>query len=324
MPDTSVYPSAPAKRDRFVLERRGPRPAHDPWRHQGVVVEDEPSPHGGRERVATVFLTGRECPWRCAMCDLWRYTTVTDTPAGAIPAQITRARAEIAAERPPVAAMKLYNAGSFFDPRAVPETDYAAVAAALAGMRRVIVESHPALAGARVDRLLDELRRAAPEAPAALDVAMGLETAHPEALARLNKRFTLDDFARAADGLAARGVALRVFLLIAPPFVPQDARDEWMLRSVDVALDCGAAIVSLIPTRAGNGTIDALASAGEYRTPTLDEIECSFRASLAHARGRGIVLLDLWDLDRFAGDRASLAARRAALAAMNDAQALPA
>ena len=63
----------------------GPRPAHDPWRHQGLIVEDERTADGAVARVATVFLTGRECPWRCAMCDLWRYTTVADTPRGRDP-----------------------------------------------------------------------------------------------------------------------------------------------------------------------------------------------------------------------------------------------
>ena len=63
--------------------------------------------------------------------------------------------------------MKLYNAGSFFDPRAVPEADYDDVAAALAGLSRVIVESHPALVGPRVDRLLASLD--APSRPADAD-----------------------------------------------------------------------------------------------------------------------------------------------------------
>ncbi len=148
------YPAAPAARDRFVLERRGPRPQHDPWRHQGVIVEDERGADGEVARMATVFLTGRECPWRCAMCDLWRYTTITDTPRGAIAAQIAGARSTLADERVPVTGLKLYNAGSFFDPRAVPEADYDEVAASLAGLSRVVVESHPALVGARVDRWL--------------------------------------------------------------------------------------------------------------------------------------------------------------------------
>ena len=46
-----------------------------PGATRALIVEDERD--GGRtpRAIATVLLTGRECPWRCAMCDLWRYTT---------------------------------------------------------------------------------------------------------------------------------------------------------------------------------------------------------------------------------------------------------
>ena len=80
----AAYPAGRAARDRFVLERRGPRPALDPWASPRVVVDPEPDGAGTVVDVATVFLTGRECPWRCVMCDLWRHTIVGDTPVGAI------------------------------------------------------------------------------------------------------------------------------------------------------------------------------------------------------------------------------------------------
>src|SRR6185503_11462004 len=106
------------------------------------------------------------------------------------------ARAALRDQTVPVTGMKLYNAGSFFDPRAVPEADYDGVAEALSGLSRVIVESHPALVGPRVDRLLAALdRHRGPGSPPQVEVAMGLETAHPTALDRLNKRFTLEEFA---------------------------------------------------------------------------------------------------------------------------------
>jgi len=88
----TAYPEAGAASDRFIIDLRGPRPQHDPWRYQDLVIDDEPTERVGVARVGTVFLTGRECPWRCAMCDLWRFTTLHDTPAGAIPAQIQAAR----------------------------------------------------------------------------------------------------------------------------------------------------------------------------------------------------------------------------------------
>jgi archaeosine synthase beta-subunit len=318
MSDAGVYPADRSARDRFVLDHRGTRPAHDPWHHQGLIVEDERTADGTHARIATVFLTGRECPWRCAMCDLWRYTTLTDTPRGAIPAQIAAARDTLSGEGARVSAIKLYNAGSFFDPRAVPVQDYDAIAEALDGFSRVVVESHPALVGPRVDRFLAALARCGRTgASIELEVAMGLETAHPDALDRLNKRFTLEQFDRAALALAQRGVALRVFLLISPPFIAANDQDDWLIRSLDAAFSCGASAVSLVPTRAGNGAMDALAAAGLFRAPDLGDIERTFALALTHARGRGRVFVDLWDIDRFMHGDCCSASRRDRLQAMN-------
>ena len=328
MPDAAAYPAERSARDRFVLDRRVPRRESDPWRHQGLIVEDERSVDGSVGRVATVLLTGRECPWRCAMCDLWRYTTSGDTPEGAIAAQVAAAKAALDGRGEALTAVKLYNAGSFFDARAVPDADYDGVAAALSGVPRVIVESHPTLvlrAGHRVDRLSSALgrQRAAGHALAQLEVAMGLETAYPDALDRLNKRLTVARFAEAAAALHDRGVALRVFLLIAPPFVPAAEQDCWLLESLDTAFACGASVVSLVPTRAGNGAMEAIAGAGLFQPPSLDEVERSFALALAHASAptRGRVFVDLWNLEQFSRCPHCLPPRRDRLHRMNLAQA---
>jgi hypothetical protein len=127
---------------------------------------------------------------------------------------------------------------------------------------------------------------------------MGLETAHPEALRRLEKRLSLDEFAAAAEALCLRGVALRVFLMVGPPFVPAVEQEAWLERSVAFAFDCGASVVSLIPTRGGNAPLDALVAAGEFALPQLSDLERAVEAVLPGGRGR--VLADLWDLERFA------------------------
>src|SRR5437660_6500957 len=124
------YPPAPAERDRFIIDLRGPRPQHDPWRYQDLAVDDELTEGGQVARIGTIFLTGRECPWRCAMCDLWRFTTRGDTPAGAIPTQISTAHELWRTKGDVVTRLKLYNASNFFDPRAVPVSDYGDIAAA--------------------------------------------------------------------------------------------------------------------------------------------------------------------------------------------------
>jgi radical SAM enzyme (TIGR01210 family) len=331
----AAYPAMSDARDRFVVDLRAPRPHHNAWRYQDLIVEDERTADGAVVRVGTVFLTGRECPWRCVMCDLWRSTTPDDTPRGAIAAQVAAARDELRRRAHPVepvepvepvhniTQMKLYNAGSFFDPRAVPEADYDAIAAHLAGLERVIVESHPALVGPRVDLFLDALGRNRPRSavPVKLEVAMGLETAHADALERLHKRMTLGDFAAAADRLRRRDVGLRVFLLVAPPFVPADEQEAWLLRSIDVAFACGAGVVSLVPTRSGNGAMEALTAAGEFRQPHLADIERSVNAAFSRVtsqepRARR-VFVDVWDLHRFADCPQCVDARRGRLHAMN-------
>lgn len=273
----TVYPETPAARDRFVIDLRGPRATHDPWQYQDLLVEDEPTEKGDVARVGTIFLTGRECPWRCAMCDLWRYTTRTDTPAGAIPAQIAAARQIWRSRGDLITRLKLYNASNFFDPRAVPVADYADIAAGVGTVEQVIVESHPSLVGDRVEQFIGALTGPT------LEVAMGLETVHPAALEALNKRMTTDDFAGAARTLARLGVSLRVFLLIGPPFIPAEDQDEWLLRSVAFAEDCGASVISLIPTRPGNGTMEALTAQKLFREPTREEVERSFQLVLARS-----------------------------------------
>jgi radical SAM enzyme (TIGR01210 family) len=318
----TVYPAGGPARDRFVLERREQRPQHDPWRYQGLILEEERTAAGHVSPMAVVLLTGRECPWRCVMCDLWQHTISADTPAGAIPAQIAAARRDWSDHRV-ITQVKLYNAGSFFDPRAVPEGDYDDVASSLSGLARVIVESHPALVGTRVDRFVSALdRRCHSTTPIQLEVAMGLETAHPVALERLNKRMTVTDFDRAAKELLARGVAVRAFALIDPPFVPEAEQEEWLLRSISTARSAGADAISLVPTRSGNGAMDTLAAEGQFQSPRLATIERRFDAALAAECGRGRTFVDLWNLEQFARCSDCFEARRVRLHAMNLRQTL--
>ena len=46
--------------------------------------EEEPDAAGVLQKVNTIFLTGKECSFKCLMCDLWKNTLATPTPKGAI------------------------------------------------------------------------------------------------------------------------------------------------------------------------------------------------------------------------------------------------
>jgi radical SAM enzyme (TIGR01210 family) len=305
----AAYPRAAAERDRWILDRRGQRNALDPRRAYAALTEDEPDGSSGTVSVSTIFLTNRECPWRCLMCDLWRNTLGESVPAGAIPEQIRAALERL----PPARWAKLYNAGSFFDPKAIPREDHRSIARLLSGFERVIVESHPALCGEPTVQFRDLL-----DGP--LEVALGLETIHSEVLPRLNKRMALEDFRRAAAFLREAGISLRVFVLVGLPFIDPREAVDWALRSAEFAFDCGAAVVSLIPTRSGNGAMDALEADGDFSPPDLAALEEAAASGLALHRGR--VLADVWDLERFSRCAACFAPRANRLRAMNIGQAV--
>jgi archaeosine synthase beta-subunit len=302
----SVYPAGAAARSRWVVALRGAKNPLDPWRPYAHLYEEETGPDGTPVPTATILLTNRECPYRCLMCDLWQNTLDETVPPGAIAAQVTHALAQL----PPVRQVKLYNAGSFFDPKAIPAAEDAALARLLEPYDRVIVECHPALIGRRCAEFAGRLR-------GKLEVAIGLETVHPGVLERLNKRFTVEDFQRAADFLRDHDIGLRVFLLVRPPFMTEAEGVEWACRSLDMAFDSGATACCLIPTRAGNGAMEALAQSGHYTPPSLRSLEASVEYGLTLRRGR--VFADLWDIERFyTCDCSPLRAAR--LATMNQTQ----
>lgn len=278
------YPAKASERDRWILSQRTARNQVDPFRPYAFLVEDERSASGEVIPVATLFLTNRECPWRCVMCDLWRNTLTESVPAGAIPGQIDYALACL----PPARQLKLYNSGSFFDHRAIPREEYPAIADRARRFERTIVECHPALIDDACARFRDLL--ATP-----LEIAMGLETAHPEVLERLNKRMLLDQFAAAAAFLRKNDIDVRVFLLVHPPFMPPDEAALWARRSVEFAFDCGATAVTLIPTRGANGAMEKLVATGQFVPPSLETLETAAEYGVGLQRGR--VFADTWDLN---------------------------
>ena len=303
----------------YVPVRRSPRRIMDAFRPHTFFVEHERAESGEIVPVATVFLTNRECPWRCLYCDLWKNTTTETVPLGAIPAQIDFALAQLAAEA--CSQIKLYNAGSFFDPKAIPPEDFPAIADRVQGFERVIVECHPALVGESVLRFRDLLsesaigNRQSAIAPR-LEVAMGLEIADDAILVKLNKRMTLAMFRRAAEFLTSHGIAVRAFVMVKPPFVRTEADAlDFARRSTDFAFESGAGVVALIPARFGPAALDELAVQGEFAPPQLDTLEAALDYGVSLRRGR--VFADLWDVEKLSKCPDCFPARRERLARIN-------
>ena len=303
-----------------ALENRSlPRLHLDPLRPHAFFVESERAESGEVVSVATVFLTNRQCPWRCLYCDLWKNALTKTVPPGAIPAQIDFALAQFTSES--CSQVKLYNAGSFFDPKAIPPEDFSAIADRVRGFERVIVECHPALVGESAVCFRDLLSQSPilnPQSSIApqLEVAMGLEIADDAILARLNKRMTLASFRRAAEFLVRHGLAVRAFIIVKPPFVRTEAEAVvFARRSIDFAFDCGAGVVSLIPARFGPEELETLAQTGDFAPPQLETLEAALDYGVGLRRGR--VFADLWDVEKLSGCSQCLPLRVARLRASN-------
>lgn len=305
-----TYPDGAQERDAWILARRGPRNAVDPLRPHAYFSEGERTAAGDIAPTATIFLTNRECPWRCLMCDLWRNTLAETVRAGAIPRQIDFALEHL----PETRQIKLYNSGSFFDPRAIPPGDYAAIAQRLDAFERVIVECHPALVGEACLRFRDLLH-------GRLEVAMGLETVHPEILPRLNKRMTLEMFAQSARFLRENAIDLRAFVLVQPPFMRETEAVKWALRSLEFAFEQGATAATLIPTRGGNGAMEEVAASGSFSPPDVRTLEEAMENGISLHKGR--VFADLWDAEKWPGCPRCRPARIARLRTMNLEQRIP-
>ena len=82
------YPETHAARSRWSIGQRGPKNPLDPHRPYAWLLEKERAADGSLVDGLTIFLTNKECPWRCLMCDLWQNTLDVTVSAGAISEQI--------------------------------------------------------------------------------------------------------------------------------------------------------------------------------------------------------------------------------------------
>lgn len=290
--------------DEWIVSTRGRKNQVDPQKPYGWMVEKERTFSGLIEDTGIIFLTNRECAFHCLMCDLWKNTTDKSVPAGAIPNQIRFAMEKM----PKVKHIKLYNSGSFFDTRAIPREDWAEIASLLKDFETVIVESHPRLINEKCLNFRDMLK---PE----LQVAIGLETVHPEILPKLNKQMTTKDFRNSVGFLSKHGILSRAFILLRPPLLSESEGTYWAERSIDFAFESGIECCTVIPVRPGNGAMDLLTEMGHFNIPDIHSLETVLEYGIRQNKGR--VFADVWDLGLFSKCEKCLSKRTERLIQMN-------
>lgn len=323
IPDPQIYPEKESERTKLILNLRphGLRRTSFHYKPIKYFQEEEVIGKNRRAKALAIILQARECPWVCAMCDLWRGTRQSTMPQNSILRQIefvyknqsflNEHALDILKKRKwhpefsqqirthPVRIIKLYNAGSFFDPRSIPPDKYYEIARRIVGFELVVVECHPKLVGDRVLNFLEFLNKAADEAglsePPQLEIGIGLEVADDRVLALLNKKMTCADFERACRFLNKHGVSVRAFVLANPPFVPAQYFIELAMKSANFAFDCGANRVVFIPTRSINGMMQHLEKHGFFFKIGIKNLEIILERAIELKRG--IAEVDAWDIE---------------------------
>jgi len=300
---------------RRIRSYREKKPFREPSTHQGYVIDLEPDGRGDIVRTATYFLTGSECRFTCAMCDLWKYTVDGETPSGSIPLQIQSLHKFVTqndnSDEHSIRWLKLYNASNFFDRKNIPWEDLESIATLCDGYERIIVENHAALFAS--ERVREQVLMFADRLEGQLEIAMGLETIEPAAMNQLNKGMSIEQFQAACAFLSSHGISIRAFVLLQPPGSEPAQSTDWCVRTCEAAWNWGVACCSVIPTRSGNGFVDQLHSSGQWFPPNVQQLEwtmdrlvervsdTSAMAPSGTDRKRPIALVDLWDWSRISG-----------------------
>ncbi len=163
-----------------------------------------------------------------------------------------------------VAMLKVYTSGSFLDGREVPTGAAERVLGECAdrGMR-LLVESRPEYITADG---LDALLAAHED----IELAIGLESANDKVLRHsINKGFTVADYDRAATFMKERGMDLRTYVLLKPPFLTEREAVEDAVATAEHAAPFSHAI-SVNAVNIQKGTlVERLWKDWSYRPPWL-------------------------------------------------------
>ena len=270
----------------WILSHRGIKNKVDPFKPYAWMVEKERSRSGTIDDTGIIFITNRECPYTCLMCDLWKNTTDDTVPSGAIATQIEWALQKM----PGIKHLKLYNSGSFFDEKAIPLSEYKDIAALVSHLKSVIVECHPKFIDQKCLQFRDMIKTE-------LQIALGLETVNREILQKLNKNMTPSDFEGSVNYLTEKGISSRAFILLRTPYMSEEEGVFWAERSIDFAFDSGVECCVVIPVRGGNGAMESLAANGQFEPPQIESVEKVLEYGIKLRRGR--VFADTWDLEIF-------------------------
>lgn len=251
---------------RSVAEERRPTPAEPEAARKFVNQWTEAEAlHGEEVRAFVLILKTRGCYWAdlkgCSMCGYAKDTLGRSATPGELAQQLADAVDRYRGEP----YVKVYTSGSFLDDREVDPESRRTILGAFAGKaRRFLFETLPEFPTPETLTPLAEVF------PGEIEVALGLESANPDVLARLiNKGSSPQEYFDAGDRVRAAGMKAKAYLLLKPPYLGEGESIADVVASVEAARE-HFDTMSINPVHIQNGTVvEWLYHRRRYRPPWL-------------------------------------------------------
>lgn len=163
-----------------------------------------------------------------------------------------------------VSFLKVYTSGSFLDEHEIPEEVANHILAHCRdNSRRLLFESRPEYV---TSEKLDAFKAKHDD----LEVALGLESANDRVLRySINKGFTVADYERAASVLGEKGIPVRTYILLKPPYITESEAIADSISTARLAARFSKTL-SLNPVNVQKGTkVERLWKSWSYRPPWL-------------------------------------------------------
>ena len=231
-----------------------------------------------------IILRSLGCRWHnisgCTMCGYF---------ADTYPVNVEQVRGQISNahdryQNQPV--VKLFSSGSFFDEADLPLEARSFFLESFGGKaKKLIVESRP-------DIITEEALSIFEKAKSEVEVALGLETSNDHLLTySINKGFTFKDYVKAATLIREKGMKVKTYLLLKPPYLTEHEAINDAVLSVRDALPYSDTI-SINPVNIQNFTfLRYLWREKLYRAPWLWSLLEVLKQCHEQASGHGVRLM---------------------------------
>ena len=218
---------------------------------------------GKPEPTTVVIFRTRGCSWydfsSCSMCGYFNDVN-TNVGVGNLKAQIDKAYDFMENTK----ILKIFTSGSFLDRREVPKEAFDYFMKRMSDkVEKILVESRTEYV---TEKTMEEMKSYGIDTR----IAIGVESSNDYVVKNMvNKGTNFSKFVKAAKVLQKSDIELRSYLLLKPPFMPEE---EAVLDSIKSVRDCApySTDISVNPMNIQKNTlVEKLWKRGEYRPPWL-------------------------------------------------------